>query len=130
MFHSHALVGLALALSLPGIGWAASQIEDAGDPLMVAEQICPQAILDLTLEGPQQLGVMLYSPCHAGQDVVLDHAGLVLSTTVSAQGGVYASLPKLAPDAPVTVTFENGLMAEALPPGAPLSNLQQVSAHY
>lgn len=130
MFHPRALAGLALALTLPSLVFAAPLAEDEIDLALVAEEICPLAILDLTLEAPKQLGVTLYSPCHAGQTVVLDHGGLVLTTAVSEIGAVYASLPMVAPDAPVTVTFENGMMADALPPGAPLENLQQVSARY
>lgn len=135
MFHTRPLAAIALVLTLPSLLAAAPLAEapfaeDGPDLALAAEAHCPQAILDLTQEGPSQLGVTLFSPCHAGQSVVLDHAGLVLSLPVSEIGGAYASLPLLQPGQPVTVTFEGGLMTEALAPAAALEKLQQVSARW
>lgn len=127
MFHRRTIAALALFLTLPSLGSATSLAEDGPE---AAEAHCPQAILDLTEEGPNQLGVTVFSPCHAGQGIVLDHAGLAVSLSVSENGGAYASLPLLQADQPVTVTFEDGMMAEAMPPVQRLERLQQVSARW
>ena len=129
MSRSCSFAGLAFALMLPAAVASADPLVE--DEALFAEALCPQAILDLTAEGPRQMGVMLYSPCHAGQTVVIDHAGLVLATQVSSIGDVYASMSVVDPAQPVTMTFENGMMAEAMPPVTEqIDNLQHVSARW
>lgn len=98
--------------------------------LAAAEASCAAPILDLTAEGQAQLGVTVLAPCRAGEKVVLDHAGLVLTSVISAQGGVYASLPVLAADEPVTVTFADGTMAEAYVSKPQLEHIQDVAARW
>lgn len=98
--------------------------------LAAAEASCAAPILDLTAEGQAQLGVTVLAPCRAGEKVVLDHGGLVLTSVISAQGGVYASLPLLVADEPVTVTFADGTMAEAYVSKPQLEHIQEVAARW
>ncbi len=98
--------------------------------LAAAEASCAAPIVDLTAEGQAQLGVTVLAPCHAGEKVVLDHGGLMLTSVISAQGGVYASLPMLVVDAPVTVTFADGTMADAYVSKPQLEHIQDVAARW
>lgn len=125
---------LLLALVAP-FGPAQAAAVDPADAaldasLAAAESSCAAPILDLTAEGRAQLGVTLLAPCHAGEQVVVDHGGLMLTSVVSAQGGVYASLPLLTVDAPVTVTFADGTMAEAYVSKPQLEHIQDVAARW
>ncbi len=82
------------------------------DQALAALEACPNTVIDLTEESTNTLGVLLFSPCHANERVVMDHAGIVVQSTVSAAGDLYVSLPVLDRQAPVSVTFEDGSMAE------------------
>ena len=125
---------LLLALMAPAGAAQAAGIDPADAALdaalAAAEASCAAPILDLTAEGRAQLGVTLLAPCRAGEKVVLDHGGLVLTSVISAQGGVYASLPMLVSDAPVTVTFADGTMAEAYVSKPQLEHIQEVAARW
>jgi hypothetical protein len=99
--------------------------------LAAAESSCAPAIVDLTIEAPGQLGVTLLAPCYAAGKVVVDHGGLVLTSALSPMGTLYVSLPVLVSDAPVTVTFADGHMAEGYvaQPGA-VEAIQDVAARW
>lgn len=99
--------------------------------LAAAESSCAPAIVDLTVEAPGQLGVTLLAPCYAAGKVIVDHGGLVLTSALSPAGTLYVSLPVLVSDAPVTVTFADGRMAEAYvtQPGT-VEAVQNVSANW
>jgi hypothetical protein len=99
--------------------------------LAAAESSCAPAIVDLTVEAPSQLGVTLLAPCYSAGKVIVDHGGLVLTSALSPMGTLYVSLPVLVSDAPVTVTFADGRMAEAYvtQPSA-VEAVQDVSARW
>jgi hypothetical protein len=132
------LKGAALALALSGGAPGAAFAQNVPDPadlaldmaLAEAEGSCAPVVLDLTMEAATQVGVTLLAPCHAGEQVVLDHAGLVLVLQASGQGAFYVSLPVLAEDSPVTVTFEDGSMAETMVRPAGLEAVQDVAARW
>ena len=134
MTHFYKTGCLLLALMAP-LGAAQAAEVDPADAaldaaLAAAEASCAAPILDLTAEAPAQVGVTLLAPCHAGEKVVLDHGGLMLTSVISAQGGVYASLPVLSADEPVTATFADGTMAEAYVAAPAINNIQDVAARW
>lgn len=99
--------------------------------LAAAESSCAPAIVDLTVEAPEQLGVTLLAPCYASGKVIVDHGGLVLTSALSPMGALYVSLPVLVSDAPVTVTFADGRMAEAyVPQTGTVEVVQDVAARW
>jgi hypothetical protein len=99
--------------------------------LAAAEAGCAPAIVDLTAEGPGQVGVTLLAPCYAGEMVTIDHGGLILTSALSSGGSLYVSMPVLEPDAAVTVTFQGGLMADAtMPESRALQDVQEVAAQW
>ena len=123
---------LAFGLTLPLAAMAEVSLDPADvalDAALAEAEASPQDVLDLTAEGPAQVGVTLLAPCHAGETVVMDHAGLALKAVLSVNGALYVSLPRLQSDAPVTVTFADGTMAEAYLPTA-VSDIQEVAARW
>ena len=98
--------------------------------LAEAEASCAPVVLDLTMEAAAQVGVLLLAACHAGEQVVLDHAGLVVVLQAGPQGDAYVSIPVLAMDSPVMVTFEDGTMAQALLAPAGVEAVQDVAARW
>ena len=73
---------------------------------------CDRALL--LRAGPQAtIGVSLSAPCDAGQRVVLRHAGLAVTARTSDQGKLTLALPGMAPEATVSVLFEDGTQATA-----------------
>jgi hypothetical protein len=105
---------------------------DAADALFDAAlaeaEACP-VVFDLTAESFTQMDVFMLAPCRAGESVILDHAGMVLRLTASEQGALAAVLPILDADAPVTLTFADGTMADATLT-FPISNVQDVAARW
>jgi hypothetical protein len=125
--------GLVLCLVWPvmALGDAAVDLADTAlDTALVGAEACPMAVLDLTALPVDQMDVMLLAPCYAGQNVVLDHAGLELAGTLSANGALYVSLPVLRADEPVTVTFADGMMAEATLVPPMIEDVQDVAARW
>lgn len=123
---------LAFGLTLPLAAMAEVPLDPADvalDAALAEAEASPQDVLDLTAEGPAQVGVTLLAPSHAGETVVMDHAGLALKAVLSGNGALYVSLPRLQSDAPVTVTFADGTMAEAYLPTA-VSDIQEVAARW
>lgn len=123
---------LAFGLTLPLAAMAEVRLDPADvalDAALAEAEASPQDVLDLTAEGPAQVGVTLLAPSHAGETVVMDHAGLALKAVLSVNGALYVSLPRLQSDAPVTVTFADGTMAEAYLPTA-VSDIQEVAARW
>lgn len=98
------------------------------DAALAEAESCP-LVFDLTAQSAMQMGVFLLASCRAGETVILDHAGMKLRLTASPSGALSASLPVLDMDAPVTVTFADGMIAEAtLSP--PISGIQHVAARW
>lgn len=86
---------------------AATAAADAGGPAMSAAPVCgPSLALDV---GPAaMLHAALAAPCHAGERVVIRHAGLAVTGLVGAGGGLVLDLPAMATDAAVSVRFADG----------------------
>lgn len=124
---------LALCLAMPVMAQADVAINPADmalDAALAQAESCPMALLDLTAQAVDQIEVTLLAPCYSGQSVVLDHAGLVLTGTLSANGALYVSLPLLQADQPVTVTFADGMMADAMLAAPAIQNVQEVAARW
>lgn len=124
---------IALCLAFPIMAQAEMSVDPADaalDAALAISEGCPPALIDLTAASVDQIEVTLLAPCYAGQNVVLDHAGLVMAGTLSANGAFYASLPLLTAHAPVTVTFANGMMAEAVLAAPAIENVQEVAARW
>lgn len=124
---------LALSLAVPLMAQADVAIDPADaalDAALAQAESCPMALIDLTASAVSQMDVSVLAPCYGGQSVVLDHAGLVMTGTLSANGALYVSLPMLQADAPVTVTFADGMMAEAVLSAPEVSNVQDVAARW
>lgn len=127
------LLASLLVLMFPlavAAGPAVDPADAALDAALAAAEANPPDLLDLTAEGPVQVGVTLLAPSHAGETVVVDHAGLALKAVLSVNGALYVSLPRLQSDAPVTVTFADGTMAEAYLPLPAVSDIQEVAARW
>lgn len=121
---------LALAPMMVQAETAIDPADAALDAALVEAESCPMALMDLTAAAVDQMDVTLLAPCYAGQSVVMDHAGLILTGTLSANGALYASLPILQLDAPVTVTFADGMMADAVLTAPVIQNVQDVAARW
>ncbi len=124
---------LALGLAMPMMAQADMVIDPADaalDAALAQAESCPMALIDLTVAAMDQMDVTLLAPCYGGQNVVLDHAGLVMTGKLSANGTLYVSLPVLQADAPVTVTFADGMMAEAILSAPAIRNVQDVAARW
>lgn len=105
---------------------------DAADALFDAAlaevESCPM-VFDLTAQSLTRMEVFMLAPCRAGQGVVLDHAGMVLHLTASANGVLAAALPVLDVEAPVTLTFADGTMTDATLM-LPITNVRDVAARW
>lgn len=81
---------------------------------------CPDALV--LRAGPQAtIGLSLSAPCHAGERVVVRHAGLAVTGRLGKDGTLSLALPGLAEAAEVSVLFTDGSRAEgtvALPDAA------------
>jgi len=101
----------------------------AFDRALAETESCPM-LLDLVAESGARIAVTLSAPCHAAEAVVLDHAGLSVTSQTSATGSLYAVLPALSEEASVVVIFADGSMVEAqvTVPGAGL--VGQVKARW
>ncbi len=92
---------------------AASSVETA-EPLLPASVPQVQEIaacpidLGLTAKPMAMIGVTLAAPCHAGERVVLRHAGLAVTGKLGADGALNADLPALMTDARVEILFSDG----------------------
>lgn len=124
---------LAVVLCLPVCAAAETAIDPADailDAALAAAEACPQDVLDLTAVSAAQMDVMLYSPCHAGERVVLDHAGVTVTVKLSANGALFTALPVLGRELPVTATFANGAVTEAYLAPPPIAHIQDTAAHW
>lgn len=127
------ILGSLLVLTFPcavAAGPVVGPADAALDAALAEAEASTPDLLDLTAEGPAQVGVTLLAPRHAGETVVMDHAGLALKAALSGNGALYVSLPRLQRDAPVTVTFADGTMAEAYLATPALSDIQEVAARW
>ena len=80
-------------------------------PMQVAAPACEQSLGVTPLPGAM-LGLSLTAPCHAGERVVLRHAGLAVTGKVDAAGGLQVSLPALDTAGAVAVEFADGTQAQ------------------
>lgn len=104
--------------------------DTALDAALMASEACPQDVLDLTAETPIRMGVLLLSPCHAGETVVVDHAGFMIQTQLAGNGALYIALPSAEADAAVTVTYRDGTMQEAYLAPPAIEHIQDVAARW
>ncbi|MDZ7906157.1 MAG: hypothetical protein U5N55_10585 [Cypionkella sp.] len=73
---------------------------------------CPIS-LELMDEGRATIGGTLLSPCNPSQDLVIAHAGMVISAKTLASGALFFSLPALEHPAQVDIRFSSGEVASA-----------------
>ena len=64
--------------------------------------------LDLTAEPGAMIGATLLAPCHPGERIVVQHAGLAVTGQTTATGSLFLGLPALEAVATVEVKFGNG----------------------
>ncbi len=128
-------VALALAVTL-GVAQAGGfddmspEAADAVLDLALAEaESCP-VVFDLTAQSATQMEILLLAPCHAGENVVLDHSGMMFRVPTSENGALSASLPVLDAEAVVTLTFADGSMADARLVMPAISDIQDVAARF
>ena len=76
-------------------------------PVQVAAPACETTLSVTALPGAM-LQLSLAAPCHAGERVVLRHAGLAVTGKVGAAGGLQVSLPALDTAGAVAVEFADG----------------------
>lgn len=76
----------------------------APDASPALTEACPMT-LDLMAEAQAMIGLTLVAPCHAGERVVLRHAGLVITAQTNATGSLFLALPAMATAAEVSVLF-------------------------
>lgn len=79
---------------------------------MPAIAACPIS-LELMDEGNATMGATLLSPCNPSQDLVIAHAGMVISAKTLASGALFLSLPALEHPAQVDIRFSSGETATA-----------------
>lgn len=103
----------AFPAPLPAPAEPAAAADAAAEPAAqpVAEA-CP-VTLDLVNEPAAMIGLTLIAPCHAGERVVLQHAGLTVTAMTTATGALITGLPALETAAGVTVVFADGSRAES-----------------
>lgn len=73
-------------------------------PMNVTATPAPAALLEITVE----------APCLAREVVTISHMGLVATEMLGAEGKTSVTLPALAADAHVDITFENGETIDAM----------------
>jgi len=78
----------------------------AAAPTVVADP-CP-VTLDLMADPGAMIGLTLLAPCHPGERLVLQHAGLAITVMTTATGSVFLALPALETSAEVDVRFADG----------------------
>lgn len=89
-----------LPLADPAPSKALVEAVPAADP-------CP-VTLELTAEPGAMIGILLLSPCHPSERVVLRHAGLAVTGQTTATGSLFTALPALEVAASVEVMFPTG----------------------
>lgn len=124
-----AAVALTLSLGMAHAAPFDGMSPEAADALLAEAEDCP-LVFDLTALGPDRMEILLLAPCHAGESVVLDHAGLILRVPTSENGALFAAIPMLDAEAPVTLTFADGTMAEAMVMPQPVTEIQDVAARW
>jgi hypothetical protein len=98
-------------------------------PLQAAASACELA-LGLTVAPGAMLDLALSAPCHAGERVVLRHAGLAVTGQTDAAGTLAASLPALDAAGAVTVEFADGSDLRALAPVPELAGLRRMGVQW
>lgn len=87
-------------------------IDPQARPDMPAVAACPIS-LELMDEGNAMIGATLLSPCNPSQDLVIAHAGMVITGKTLASGALFFSLPALEHPAQVDIRFSSGEVASA-----------------
>ena len=90
-----------------------------------APSLLPACVVDLALRAlpSAMIAVDLTAPCHAGERIVIHHAGLAVTAKVAPDGKVNAKLPAMTSDGAVAVLFADGArvdQAVAVPEAASL----------
>ena len=97
----------ALPMDIVAVSGAATEME----PLPQAQvATAPDCQVDLALDSQPaaMIGVLLLAPCHAGERVVLRHAGLAFTARLGADGKLQHVLPGLVSEARVEIMFADG----------------------
>ena len=81
-------------------------------PVLAAAPACEEVLTAMAQPGAM-LGLTLAAPCHAGERVVLRHAGLAVTGRVDAAGALHVSLPALDNAGAVAVEFADGTEVQA-----------------
>ena len=81
-------------------------------PVLAAAPAC-EGVLTAMAQPGAMLGLTLAAPCHAGERVVLRHAGLAVTGRVDAAGALHVSLPALDNAGAVAVEFADGTEVQA-----------------
>lgn len=98
-------------------------------PAAIAADPCP-VTLDLMADPGAMIGLTLIAPCHAGERVVLNHAGLAVTVMTTATGSIFLALPALETDAVVEARFADGTKASATVTVADLSALRRFGVQW
>lgn len=98
-------------------------------PLQAAAPVCEQ-VLGLSVAPGAMLDLALSAPCHAGERVVLRHAGLVVTGKTDAAGALAVSLPALDAAGAVSVEFADGSDLRAADAVPELADLRRMGVQW
>jgi len=97
-----------------------------GAPVVAAASSCA-AKLSVTAGAEAMLDLALDAPCHRGERVVLQHAGLSVTGKVDGEGHLTAALPALATDGAVAVVFADGQRVNGAAPVPELAGMRRLA---
>ena len=98
-------------------------------PVQVAAPACGQSLGVTALPGAM-LGLSLTVPCHAGERVVLRHAGLAVTGKMDAAGGLQVRLPALDSAGAVAVEFADGTEAQGAAGVPELTGMRRLAVQW
>lgn len=101
----------------------------ADPPVVAASQECAADIALIPRDGAM-LDLGLLAPCRPDQQVLIRHAGLVISARTSAAGTLVASIPALQGPAEVAIAFADGTQAVAFTEVADLSRYDRFAVQW
>ncbi len=79
-------------------------------PSQPAAPVCDTG-LEASARPGAEIELKIAAPCHKGEVVKIEHAGLAFSTRLDRQGRLSTSIPALMKTADITATFEDGSTA-------------------
>ncbi len=103
---------------------------EAPVPAPLNAQAACTVTLDLATEPAAVLAVSLHAACHAGERVVLRHAGLAVTGRVSDSGHLLAHLPALDAGGSVSVRFGDGTTVAAARPVPEIATLRRFGVQW